>query len=125
MNPYAYPGLPEYIKCQVIGIIKKSSIHRDVIKKMYNIACDITGCNNKDIKLRTRKSEAVEARRLVIYYLRSNTSTTLVGMSTPFEINHATALHHYRKMKGFLIMGDTKSRENYSEFRKRIDVLLK
>tara|TARA_R110000824_G_scaffold321727_2_gene508540 strand:- start:1129 stop:1533 length:405 start_codon:yes stop_codon:yes gene_type:complete len=63
----------------------------------------------------------VEARRFLIYFLRNELDCTYqeICKFCPSITNHATAIHHYKRMKGFL-KNDKKIEKHYINFLSKI-----
>jgi|TARA_R110000787_G_scaffold87489_4_gene186393 hypothetical protein len=52
----------------------------------------------------TRATKVIEARRFLVYFLKQELNLTYSKIIeiVPAITNHATAIHHYKKLKGFL-----------------------
>ena len=69
-------------------------------------------------KHKSRKANINEARRFLIYFLRKELNITFVEICkyVPALTNHATAIHHYKRMKE-LIEVEAPIQRKYEEFK--------
>ena len=69
-------------------------------------------------KHKSRKTNVNEARRFLIYFLRKELKITFVEICkyVPALTNHATAIHHYKRMKELLSVEAPILRQ-YEEFK--------
>ena len=69
-------------------------------------------------KHKSRKKNVIEARRFLIYFLRKELKITFVEICQyiPALTNHATAIHHYKRMKELLSV-EAPILRKYEEFK--------
>ena len=69
----------------------------------------------------TREVHIVEARRFLVNFLRDECNMTYFEIlkHIPAFTNHATAIHHYKKMKEYFIL-EPKTRQKYQRFRSEL-----
>ena len=72
-------------------------------------------------KHKSRKTNVNEARRFLIYFLRKELKITFTEICkyVPALTNHATAIHHYKRMKELLSV-DKRQLRQYEEFKETL-----
>jgi|TARA_R110000803_G_C11937311_1_gene316129 hypothetical protein len=60
----------------------------------------------------SRKSEIVSAKRMLFFFARKHFKKTYQNIADMFGMNHASVIHHERKMEGFLTF-DKQEMKNY------------
>lgn len=70
---------------------------------------------------KTRKQNVIEGRSFLIYFLRKDFGLTLQGILKyiPAITNHATIMHHLRKMDG-LLKYEKETKNKYEKFLSRM-----
>ena len=95
---------------------KSVQIAKSVLANMFNI--DVIHFD----KHVSRSANINEARRFLIYYLVKELNVKYLHMKhhVPALTNHATAIHHFKKMEQLMDV-EWITRQRYDEFKKKMD----
>ena len=93
-----------------------------LILKAKLILADMFGINLSHFETHTtRRIDVIEARRFLVYFLRDELALTYnkIIKFVPAISNHATAIHHYKKLEGYM-QNETDLEAKYQKFREAI-----
>lgn len=91
-------------------------------KQVVDIILNELNIKHEAILTKSRKTELVWARQVIHYFLKKDNTISLskIGLVTGGQ-NHATVLHSYKKINGFLSIEDEVTVDIISRCEKRID----
>jgi chromosomal replication initiation ATPase DnaA len=84
---------------------------------------DIFNIRREELNIRTRTQDVIEAKRYLIYFLVNELGMKFVEVPKYIKSirSHATAMHHYYKMKDLLEMKhETKTQTQYIQFKNQV-----
>lgn len=97
------------------------------MKKTIEIAkctlADIFDIRREDLDRRSRQREIIEARRFLIYFMINELGIKFAYVSDYLRSikSHATAMHHYYKLKGlFELKHEAETKIKYIEFKNAV-----
>ena len=86
------------------------------IEWLINKACQYSEIDIEDIFLRTRKREIVDARKIVMYILMTDTNYNSIYIASIFDMHHASVFH---ALKCIPMLVDTD--KNFAAFFKQLE----
>lgn len=78
-SPYVFPGLKT-----------RHSTKEEIIEAVEKTACDVWGIEYDELKDRWRKTAPRQARQFCMWYLRKNTTITLLQIGKMYNRDHST-----------------------------------
>lgn len=98
---------------------------QDIVKKSLKAISIVTNQKISDIVSRCRKRSLVEARCIVMYYLKHNTRMSLTDIGAIFGgKDHSTTLHSLQTHNNLMFLDKT-YKENWDKFNELINELPK
>jgi len=73
----------------------RMEVLQSAVCKHYNIS-------SKELHSKSRKMDIVGARRMFFFFARKHFNKTYTSIANIFGANHATVMHHEKKMIGYL-----------------------
>ncbi len=71
-------------------------------QSLRDAVCTVYGITLEQLEGNIRKAPIVAAKRMFFYFLRRHYFLPYQKISSIFEMNHATVIHHCRTMKGYM-----------------------
>lgn len=93
-----------------------------MIKKIENIICVGEGYTPKEIHIRSREDGIKEARQIIMYFAKDNTTLTWDQIAKHFCLDHATAMSAYKRISG-LIETDNMFQDKMQKYNNRIKAI--
>ena len=90
-----------------------------IFKEGLSLAVKIYGVKEKNILSRKRKRNFVDARKLIVYFMREKYGLGWTEMAKMFDMNHSSVIHMYN---GFL--SDSKYDKRVKSCRVEVDNLV-
>ena len=90
-----------------LRVDKVSNCNGDNIDILINTVCDYYEVNRVLLKSRSRLGYIVEARRMYCYLARVLTPKSLKYIGSKINRDHATVLHQYSNMAGYVEIEDS------------------
>lgn len=73
----------------------RMEVLQSAVCKHYNVS-------SKELHSKSRKMDIVGARRMFFFFARKHFNKTYTSIANIFGANHATVMHHEKKMIGYL-----------------------
>jgi len=90
-----------------LRVEKMKSCDGDRIDILIETVCQFYEITYDELKSRSRQGYIVEARRMYCYLARVLTSKSLQHIGKKIDRDHATVLHQYKNMAGYVEICDT------------------
>ena len=70
--------------------------NKEIFEESLDLVCKITRLDKTDILSKSRVRSIVNARKTLVYYMKSNYDLRWVDMANMLNLNHATIIHYYK-----------------------------
>ena len=70
--------------------------NKEILEESLELICKMTKLNKTDILSKSRVRSIVNARKIIVYYMRSNYGLKFIDMADMFNCNHATIIYYYK-----------------------------
>ena len=90
-----------------------------IFKEGLNLAVKISGVREREILSRKRKRYIVDARKLIVYFMREKYNLRWTEMAKMFDMNHSSIIHMYNSF-----LSDSKYDKRVKSCRVEVDNLV-
>lgn len=73
--------------------------NKEIFEEALNLVCELTDLNRLEILRKSRFRNLVNARKILVYYMKCNYDLSWVDMAKMINFNHATIIHYYKCVK--------------------------
>ncbi len=70
--------------------------NQEILEESLSLVCKITRLRKIDILSKCRVRSVVNARKTLVYYMKSNYDLRWVDMANMLNLNHSTIIHYYK-----------------------------